>query len=67
MSRNANADPVTDLAQALSEAAGELRRLGADAAADRCTAVLARWTLDDARGGVEPRAAPAGARGLWTS
>ncbi|WP_251159157.1 hypothetical protein [Caniella muris] len=66
MNRNANADPVTDLAQALHEAGEELRRLGADAAADRCTAVLARWTLD-AAGGVEPRAAPSRTRGRWTS
>lgn len=54
MNRDRNADPGTDLAQALHEAGEELRRLGADAAADRCTAVLARWTLDDAEREVEP-------------
>ena len=54
MNRDRNADPVTDLAQALHEAGEELRRLEADAAADRCTAVLARWTLDAAGGGWSP-------------
>ena len=54
MNRDRNADPVTDLAQALHEAGEELRRLEADAAADRCTAVLARWTRDAAGGGGAP-------------